>query len=156
MNIQYTFNTLLPNGRILFFREGQSVTLDGSRLIDHPESQVISIAIMSEVIVIIADDPDIYNSPANSYKEDRQGNLFAYDFNGRLLWSIDDIINEELHYPFFGGSIVTSEKKELFSKWKNVSFVDGHEYYIAYNNADANYIIDITDSVVIAKRVYRG
>ena len=156
MNTQYTFNISLPNGRILFFRAGHDVFLDEKRLICHPESQIISIAIMSEVIVIIAYDPDIYNSPASSYKEDRRGNLFAYDFNGQLLWSIDDIINEKIHFPFSGGTIATCEAKESFSKWQNVSFVDGHEYYIAYNNADAHYIIDITDSTVIAKRVFRG
>ena len=90
------------------------------------------------------------------YKGIRKGNLFAFDLEGNLSWSIDSIIKESLNYSFSGGYIATDHDKELFSKWKNVDFVDGHEYYIAYNNVDARYIIDITDSVVIAKRVYRS
>lgn len=154
--IEYTFNTILPNGRVLFFRSGRHVDLDGKRLIGDNEVKVISIAIMSDSIIIITDKPDIHDPIVYNYKGIRKGNLFAFDFEGNLSWSIDSIIDESLNYSFSGGYIATDHDKELFNKWKNVDFVDGHEYYIAYNNADARYIIDITDSTVIAKRVFRG
>ncbi len=153
---EYNFNVLLPNERVLFFRSGRGAELDRKRLIGDPETIIISIAITSNSIIVITDAPDIHEPILYNYNGIRKGNLFAFDFEGRLRWSIDDIIIESLNYSFSGGYIATDHDKELFHKWQNVSFVDGHEYYIAYNNADARYIIDVTDSVVIAKRVYRG
>jgi len=151
----YSFNVTLKNGNIFSLKNGSYARINEKQLFDKFDMTVIHATVMKNSIIMITYDNDLQLPVINQYKESRKSNLFAFDFNGNLLWTVEDIINENIHFPFCGGYIATDKNIELFKNWYSIKFTDGHEYFIAYNNADTNYVIDTTDNAVVAIKTFR-
>ncbi|MBE6596409.1 MAG: hypothetical protein E7641_01950 [Ruminococcaceae bacterium] len=133
-----------------------SLYLNDCNLIQGMKINVISLAVTENHIVIVADDPDLYGKVAESYREKRNSNIFVFDTNHGVACNIDDTLIDGIHFPFCAGHIATEEDRLFFNKWHGVEFKKDHEYYIAINDADGHFIIDLTKKKFIAEKTFRS
>ena len=146
-------NASFGNGTI--FIHGQHELRINNRFVIK-DTKMHFIAISKSYVIIVTDDPDLYNkSVIESYSPARQGNLIAYDLNGKIAWKINDLITD-VHYPFNCGHLATAEDIDFFSKWYGVVFDTDHEYYIGLTTAEEHYIIDLTAKQLVARKTVKS
>ena len=135
---QDTFINFIAQGGqnvLLHHRSGVSIIDKCQEWFIDFDREIISLSAFRDLLILVIDDDDLYVTPSEIWqrKKKRKGNLYAYSYQGELLWNIDDIVDEDLYFPICGGHIAKAKEKELYTKWKGVAFEEGHEYYIALN-----------------------
>ena len=120
------------------------------------DKRIISLSVAQNAVVVVIDDLDLHQkSVADSYCENKIGNILAFNLQGKKLWRIDDLV-DSLHFPFSGGHLATIQNRNFYSKWYGIHFDVDHEYYIGVNCADEHYLIDLTDGVYVSKMAFRS
>ena len=136
--------------------EKHELWINGRDVLREIDADVISLSVLRSAVVIVVDDPDLHGkSVADSYRSDREGNVFAFTHQGELAWTIHDLASP-LHFPFCAGSPLSQEERELYQKWYRIAFEQTHEYYVARNAADGHFLIDLTDQRLLAQITQRS
>ena len=134
----------------------QSVLICQNAIADGANKHVLSVTVFEKSVVVVFDDPDLYEkSVRDSYADRRKGNVVCYSIENppNILWRIDDLSAEPVHLPFCAGHAVMQEEQFSWSAWYGVNFNAEHEYYLALNYGGGKYLIDVTDSRLL-KVVY--
>ena len=92
----------------------------------------------------------LYNRDGGTFDELPRNNIVAYDFNGKYLWNIKDITQEDWPYLSIRVYDEHTVKKELLTE--SLSVISGHEYLVCYTHGTLRFILDITGEKV-AQRI---
>lgn len=140
--------TAAYNGLNFIFKDN-TLSINGKKVLNG--EKIIGVYIFDSCILTLTEDLDVYNkSPAESYSENRKGNVFAFDFNGDLLWSVNDLI-DNIHFPFTLVYAVDKERRKIFSDF-GVVFHDDCEYCVCLDHGGDSLIIDLTNGKALAKK----
>ena len=133
-----------------------TLVINGKDVLLYTNFSVIGLFVFEHEVIIITDDMDLHNtSVADSYRENRQGNMIAFTTQGELLWTYDDIAHDPLHFPFSGGYVANDDNKAFFANYFQIEFDPNHAYFVATDNAEGHTIIDVTANKWLARVAYR-
>ena len=108
------------------------------------EYEITGIAISKNKVFVL------YNKDGGTFEEMPRNNIVAYDFNGKCLWNIEDITQEDWPYLSIRVCDEHTVKKELLTE--SLSVIRGHEYLVCYTYGTLRFILDITEEKV-AQRI---
>ena len=84
----------------------------------------------------------------------QNGNVFALDMSGNLLWRIEDIV-ELFPDPFRGVWIIADKDREETERLYMVTLIDGHDYCVCSNFWGQNHLIDMTEKKLVVLRGFK-
>lgn len=128
--------------------DGCSIYCDGTQLginqtIINFEYDITNIAVSKNKIFIL------YTKDGCRFDELTRNNISVYDFNGKHLYNIGNLIQEE--WPFSNIKIYDAFTIKNESKVDSLTLVKGHEYLVCYTYGDLRFIIDITTEKLVQK-----
>lgn len=151
-NMQFRSVSLLSNNCTSLIFHTDSVTpiiLNGQFTTTPLATDIISLSVASNMILLVLRDTDLEKSVNESIRERPVNNIVAYDMEGKYLWNISDIAGI-LMFPFSNGFVATKNDIDKFN-FTNIKTIEGHEYYICHTIDEACYVIDLTDKKVVHK-----
>ena len=111
MNFDLHFLSDEDNKISIFVSDRSSILIDG-KTVYNSEEQIIEVAIGKNTILVATDHPEFHRPHPYSMPLTKQnGNVFALDMSGNLLWRIEDIV-ELFPDPFRGVWIIADKDRE--------------------------------------------
>ena len=110
--------------------------------------RVYRVSITSKLIIVLAESAAFRNGAETASKETvskHSNTINAYDWNGKLLWNITDIVGDIDSY-MVGGHLCTDD---VFQEWNCDKRVKGHDLYACYDWDGRRYLIDLLDRSVL-------
>ena len=104
--------------------------------------KILSLLIIKDMIILLTEDRDFRNGElhASIYKDNRQiNNIDAYDWNGKHLWNIGNIVGD-IKTPFTGATLTVNGGSDDMQKDLLICFTFDHRF-----------VIDPINSTVISK-----
>ena len=85
-----------------------------------------------------------------AYKSRCPNNVLAFNYEGKLVWNISEIVGE-LNFPFSNGFVATSEF--VMNNITKDILECNHEYYVCNTLEGCCFVIDITDKKVVYRKM---
>lgn len=146
--------SVLINQKALYFSTDISY-LNSISMYKHtiePLDHICDIAITKDLFIITTEDPVFRDgrTSASFIKQDRSiNNINAYDWNGKHLWNIADIVGD-IKMSLGGGEVRTKEAMESYPGFDGTKVKDDHELFSCTTGYHL-YIIDLTDRKFLQK-----
>lgn len=112
--------------------------------------KILSILIMKNMMILLTEDRDFRNGvlQAPIYKDERRiNNIDAYDWNGKHLWNIGDIVGD-IKTPFTGARLTAD--KSFFENSSTASTGTSTDFLICFAGA-YRFIIDPVNKTILSK-----
>ena len=109
----------------------------------HTPDKILSILIIKDMIILLTEDRDFRNGALHTpiYKDDRRiNNINAYDWGGRHLWNIGDIVGD-IKTPFTGATLTANDDSDD-NKQKDLLICFA---------GDFRFVIDPVNNTVVSK-----
>ncbi len=152
MNVSVSIN----NGDVVITTHNETgIAINDRRKGFPPAKDIRDMAIASKMFLLVLEDEDLHRTPLAVYEENRPhnpNNVIAFDFNGKPLWNIADLIGDN-PFPIVGGAMVSCEWiRGIFDAPPTIA---GHEYFLCGDHGGRTIIVDITDTKVIYNKMWK-
>lgn len=146
--MDFFFNTIVRN-QIVYITKRDDQWYIGSNRLCFPEAadgEVFSIAINQNVCIVLL----VENKSSGRFGI--PDNIFAFNYEGSLLWTIGEMLDKESSLPYkkiiFSSMIIHTKETLSQLPWSNlfgkVTLDESHDYLTAYDGGQ-QWLFDITD-----------
>ena len=154
LNFDLHFLSDEGNKTSIVVSDRSSILIDG-KTVYNSEEQIIEVAIGKNTILVATDHPEFHRPHPYSMPLTKQnGNVFALDMSGNLLWRIEDIV-ELFPDPFRGVWIIADKDREETERLYMVNLIDRHDYCVCSNFWGQNHLIDMTEKKLVVLRGFK-